>query len=214
MNIKLAFLVAATCGLAVGAQAQTADELIAKNVAARGGIAKLRAIRSMLITAKLVTPDGGGGPMTVRLLRPDLIQEEMKFGATVTIRTFDGKSGWTSNRGSSHEDVKVLTGGDLENLRDEGANGIDGALADYKTKGNRVEFSGAAVVEGRPCYKLKVTLRSGHVQYQYLDSQTFLEVHEEIVRSFDGKETTIEESVGDYRQEGGVLFAHKFVSGF
>jgi len=69
------------------------------------------------------------------------------------------------------------------------------------------------VVEGRPCYKLKVVLRSGHVQYLFLDAQSFLEVHEEIVRSFNGNESIIEETIADYREEGGVLFAHRYVSG-
>jgi hypothetical protein len=214
MKIRLLVSFAALCGLAGGVPAQNAEEIVAKNLAARGGIAKMRAIQSLVVTAKLVTPDGGGGPMTVRVLRPDRIQEEMHFGNTIAIRTFDGKAAWVLNRDANREDIKALTGGDLENLRDEGANGIDGSLADYKEKGNKVEFSGAAVVEGRPCYKLKVTLRSGHVQYLFLDSQTFLEVHEEIVRTINGKETMIEETISDYRQEGGLLFAHKFVSGF
>jgi len=214
MRLKLAILIAAACGLSPAAHAQTADELVAKNLAARGGIARLRAIRTMTVTAKLVTPDGGGGPMTINLMRPDRIREEMHFGAALTIRTFDGKSAWVLDRGANHEDIKDLTGGDLENLQDEGANGIDGSLADYKEKGNKVAFEGAAVVEGRPCYKLKVTLRTGHMQYLYLDSQTYLEVHEEIVRTFNGKENIIEETIGDYREEGGVMFAHRYVSGF
>jgi len=205
--------IAALCATATAASAQTAEDLVAKNIEARGGIAKIHAIKSMVITAKLVTPDGGGGPMTVRLLRPDRIQEEMHFGDTTTIRSFDGTAAWVLERTATREDVKPLTGGDLENLRDEGEGGIDGTLVDYKEKGNKVEFAGAAVVEGRPCFKLKVTLKSGHLQYLFLDSSTYLEVHEEIVRKFNGVETTIEETIGDYRAEGGVLFAHKYVSG-
>ena len=195
-------------------QAQTADEIVAKNIAARGGIEKLRAIRTMAVTAQLTTADGGGGPITVLLMRPDRIQEDLTLGGVQSIRTFDGTSAWLLTRKSGAEDVQLLTGGDLENLRDEGENGIDGALADYKKKGNSVTFDGAAVLaDGTLCYKLKVTLRSGHIQYQYLDTQSSLEVREEIVRTFNGKETMIEETVGDYRSVDGVLFAHTYVSG-
>jgi hypothetical protein len=188
------------------------DEIIAKNLAARGGIEKMRAIRTMVVTAKLVTP-GGSGAVTVRLRRPDNIQEDLTLGGEQSIRTFDGSSAWVVKRAAGHEDVTPLAGGDLENLRDEGANGIDGTLADYGSKGNTVELDGAAVVKEKTCYKLKVTLRSGHVQYLYLDSHTFLEIREEIVRAFNGKETLIEETIGDYRLVGGVLFPHTFVSG-
>jgi len=202
------------CVFACPCRAQTVDEVIAKNLAARGGIEKLRAIRSMTVTAQLATPGGGGGPLTVRLMRPGRIQEDLTMGGVETIRTFDGRSGWVLTRKTGAEDVQVLAGGDAENLRDEGENGIDGALADYRKKGNSVALEGAAVLpDGKLCYKLKVRLRSGHLQFQYLDTQSFLEVREEIVRTFNGKETQIEETVGDYRSVGGVLFAHTFVSG-
>ncbi|HUJ40874.1 MAG TPA: hypothetical protein VLW54_10030 [Candidatus Acidoferrales bacterium] len=199
-------------GLAGTVRAQTVDEIIAKNVAARGGLEKMRAIHTMVVTASLETP-GGTGPLMVRLERPGRIQEDLTLNGVQTIRTFNGTSAWVVTRKAGAEEVKELEGGDLQNLRDEGENGIDGALADYKNKGNQVEFAGAAVVDGKTCYKLKVTLRSGHVQYQFLDSTTYLEIHEEIERTFNGNQMVIVESVGDYREEGGVLFAHKYVSG-
>jgi hypothetical protein len=212
--MKTRFLLAlvAVCAATGIARAQSVDEIIAKNLAARGGIEKMRAVRTMVVTAKLATP-GGSGSVTVRLRRPDNIQEELTLSGERSIRTYNGKSGWLTQFVSGKEGVTPLSEGELENLRDEGENGIDGTLADHTAKGNQVRFDGAAVVEGKTCYKLKVTLRSGHVQYQYLDSQSFLEIREELVRTFDGKETLIEETVGDYRDVGGILFAHTFVSG-
>ena len=212
MRTALALAILLGAGLATAAHAQTADEIVEKNLKARGGIEKLRAIHTMVVTAKLETP-GGAGPLIVRLERPGRIQEDLTLNGAETVRTYNGTSAWMVTGKAGAEDVKELTGGDLENLRDEGENGIDGALADYQKKGNRVEFDGAAVVDGKTCYKLKVTLRSGHVQYQFLDSTTYLEVHEEIERTYNGNQMVIEETVGDYREEGGVLFAHKYVSG-
>jgi len=213
MKIRLALTVLAACGLAASAHAQTVDEIIAKNLAARGGIAKMRAIHSMVLTARLATPDGGQGSLTVRLLRPNNIREEAIYGAMNSTRAFDGQSAWLHSLENNHEDLRPLTGGDVDNLQDEGENGIDGPLADYASKGNKVELVGTAPVEGKPCYKLKVTLHSGHIQFQYLDSKTYLEIREEIVRTFNGQDTTIEEAVGEYRREGGILFAHTYVSG-
>ena len=44
------------------------------------------------------------------------------------------------------------------------------------TKGSKVESAGVEKVEGRDCYKLKLTLKSGEVQYVWIDTQTFLDV--------------------------------------
>ena len=38
----------------------TADAIIAKNLAARGGLEKMRAIHTLVVTGKLETPGGGG----------------------------------------------------------------------------------------------------------------------------------------------------------
>jgi len=212
MKTALVLTLFVSAGFAGTASAQTVDEIIAKNLAARGGIEKLRAIRSMVKTESLSTPDGRGAPLTVRLLRPGRIREELTLGGRRTVRAFDGQSGWIQNPGPPGTAVRPLTDGDLDELRDEGENGIDGVLADYAAKGSRIEFAGTQTVYGRPCYKLKVTLRTGHIQYQYIDTRTYLEVRAELLGTMDGKPSAVEQTISDYRDEGGVLFAHSIVS--
>ena len=212
MKTALVLTLFVSAGFAGTASAQTVDEIIAKSLAARGGIEKLRAIRSMVKTESLSTPDGRGAPLTVRLLRPGRIREELTLGGRRTVRAFDGQSGWIQNPGPPGTAVRPLTDGDLDELRDEGENGIDGVLADYAAKGSRIEFAGTQTVDGRPCYKLKVTLRTGHIQYQYIDTRTYLEVRAELLGTMDGKPSAVEQTISDYRDEGGVLFAHSIVS--
>ena len=190
---------------------QTVEEIIAKNLEARGGIEKLRAIRSMVMTAQLTTPEGSG-PRTVSLVRPNFYREERTVGSVKTIYVFDGQSAWVLDHKDNHEEVRALTGGDLVNLREEAENGIDGALTDYASKGYRVRLEGTATVEGKLCYAVRVTFRSGQVQIQYLDTQTFLEIHEEMPRLVNGNHVLVEQTVGDYREEGGTLFPHTIVT--
>jgi hypothetical protein len=194
------------------AQAQTVDEIIAKNLAARGGIEKLRGIRSMVLTESVSMQDGRSSPLTVRMLRPNRIREELTVGPGKSVKAFDGQSGWTQNPGPRGTQVQRLTDGELEELRDDAENGIDGVLADYASKGSRVEFAGMQTVEGKPCYKLKVTLHTGHTQYQYIDKQTNLEVRQDLLGTMDGRPSAIEQTLSDYRNEGGVLFAHMIAS--
>ncbi|HKO03278.1 MAG TPA: hypothetical protein VJW51_00945 [Candidatus Acidoferrales bacterium] len=211
MKIRLAVSALATVALAVSAQAQTVDEIIAKNLEARGGIEKLRAIRSIVVTAQLASPEGSG-PRTVFLLRPNLFREERTVGSAKTIYGFDGQSAWVLNQKDNHEEVHPITGGDLENLREEAENGIDSALVDYASKGNHVRLDGTATVEGKLCYAVRITLRNGQAQTQYLDAKSFLEIHEEMARTVNGNHVLVEQTLGDYREEGGILFAHSIVT--
>jgi len=70
-------------------QAQAADELIAKNLAARGGAEKLRAIQTMVMTGTI----GFGGttsPITVKVRRPNQIREEFRIDGADMVRAYNG----------------------------------------------------------------------------------------------------------------------------
>jgi len=188
--------------------AQTVDELIAKNLAARGGVEKLRAIRSMAMTG---TIDFGAGssPITVKVLRPNQIREDFEVQGNKVTRAYDGRAGWEAQGAS----VRSLADEELDNLREEAQNAIEGPLLDYAKKGSTAELVGKDSVEGRAVYKLKITTNLGTSVTQFLDAGNYLEIHEEIERSANGKIVTIVEEVGDYRDVEGVKFAHRFVSG-
>jgi outer membrane lipoprotein-sorting protein len=193
---------------------QTADELIAKNLAARGGAEKLRAIRTMQMTGSLSFTDQPM-PFRVRAKRPSMIREDIQEPGGDLTRAYDGKVAWQrlTSKKTLRAKATPLTGGPLENLRQEGENAIEGPLLDYAKKGSKVEALGQDKVGGHAVYKLKITTKVGSTITQFLDAETYLEIHEEIERSLNGKTTLVVEDVSDYRVVGGVKFAHKFVSG-
>jgi len=199
-------------GAACVAWGQTADELVARNLAARGGADKLRAIRTMVITGTISFGDQSS-PLTVKAWRPNQIREEFKVQGTEITRAYDGTIGWQIQKSGEESKVDVLHGGDAENIREEAENAIEGPLVDYAKKGSKVEALGKDTVGGKPVYKLKITTHGGTSITQFLDAGTYLEVHQEIERTVDGKLTTIVEDVGDYRAVGGMKFAYRFVSG-
>ena len=198
--------------LATAAWAQTADELVAKNLAARGGAEKLRAIRTMLVTGT-ISFGKESSPITVKMRRPNQIREEFKMQETEIVRAYDGSAGWQSQKSGDQSKVEALSGGEADNIREEAENAIGGALLDCAKKGSKVEALGKDTWREKPVYKLKITTHLGTTITQYLDAASYLEVYEEIERTVDGKVTTIVEEVSDYREAGGVKFAHRFVSG-
>jgi hypothetical protein len=199
---------------AVACWGQTADELIAKNLAARGGAEKLRAIRTLQLLGNLSFTDQPM-PYRVRAKRPGMIREDIQEPGGDLARAYDGKLAWQrlTTKKNLRAKATSLSDGALENLRQEGENAIEGPLLDYAKKGSKVEVLGPDNVGGRPVSKLKITTKAGSMITQFLDAETFLEIHEEIERSINGKTTLIVEDVSDYRDVGGVKFAHKFVSG-
>src|SRR5215469_6014904 len=114
-GILFFFMAAVTCW------GQTADELISKNLAARGGAEKLRAIRTMQMTGSLSFTDQPM-PFRVRAKRPSMIREDIQEPGGDLTRAYDGKLAWqrlTSKKNLSGK-ATPLSDGPLENLRQEG----------------------------------------------------------------------------------------------
>jgi hypothetical protein len=198
--------------LALASDAQTADELIAKNLAARGGAEKLRAVQTMLIHGTISFGDASS-PIEVKAQRPGRIREEFTVDGTAMTRAYDGSTGWTAQKKGDENKVEALSGGEADNIREEAENAIEGPLLDYAKKGSKVDALGRDTWDGKPVYKLKITTHMATSIVQFLDSATYLEIHEEIERTVDGKLMVIVEDVGDYRDVSGIKYAHRFVSG-
>lgn len=192
--------------------AQSADELIAKNLAARGGAEKLRAIQTMRMTGTIAF-GGESSPILVKVQRTAKIREDFKVqGADIT-RAFDGSKGWQMQKKDAESKVEELARGEADSIREEAENAIEGPLLDYSKKGSKTEVLGRDTWGGKPVFRLKITTHMGTGITQFLDAITYLEVHEEIERTASGKPVLIVEDVGDYREVSGVKFAHRFVSG-
>jgi hypothetical protein len=82
---------------------------------------------------------------------------------------------------------------------------VGGPLFDYKTKGSTVELIGKEDVEGSPAYKIKVTRKSGNVQYVFVDSQTFLAMRTSGRRKQMGQELDLETNLGNFKPVNGLM---------
>src|ERR1700720_2960926 len=78
---------------AVQASAQTVDELIKKNIDARGGIQKLKAIKSIKATGKM-TQQGLEIPISVQQKRPSMVRVDVTFQGKSFAQGYNGEIGW------------------------------------------------------------------------------------------------------------------------
>jgi hypothetical protein len=203
MRHSVIVLVAVSC-LGVLSRAQTAEELVSKNIQARGGLDKIKAIKTVRITGKLI----GGGGFTAAIgqesLRPNLVRQTFALQGMTAVTAYDGATGWQIQPFEGHKDPELIGEDELRGLAREAD--FDGPLVNYKEKGNTVEYLGHDIVDGDDALRLKVTLKNGDIVYYYLDPDTFLEIRKEVQEFIRG---SIHESVtelGSYKPVAGVMY--------
>jgi outer membrane lipoprotein-sorting protein len=195
--VLVSLLVAAAAG------AETADDVIAKFVAARGGIDKIKAIQSLDMTIK-ANQQGVEFPGKLEWKRPDRMRLEMTIQGKTMVQAYDGKTAWTVMPFLGSPDPQVMSADDAKDVIEQAD--MDGPLVDYKAKGNAVELVGKDDVDGSPAWKLKLTLKNGDISYVYIDTETGLNVKETSKRKQQGSEIEIDSYLTNFKQVEGVLF--------
>jgi outer membrane lipoprotein-sorting protein len=194
------------------ASAQTADELIAKNLEAKGGLPKIKAVQTMRLSGTMPVGPGVEAPFVMELKRPNQMRLDFTYQGMTATQAFDGKVGWQVMPFTGKREPQVLPGDAVKQF--EAQADLDGPLVDYQAKGHKVEYVGREKVEGTDTYVLKVTLKSGEASRIFLDAATFLEIRSESkTRGPTGGDLEIETLIGDYREVDGLMLPHLRESG-
>ncbi len=210
MRCRLLLLPAALC-LSLLSSAQTADELVAKNVEAKGGMDKINAIKTMRMTGKTVLPGGFVGAVSQENSRPNLVRETFSLQGMTAVQAYDGSAGWQIQPFGGRKDPQLMGEDDLRDLLID--SDFDGPMVSYKEKGNTVEYLGHDVVDGDDALRLKVTLKNGDILYYYLDPDTYLEIRRETQEFIRGSVRESASEMGSYKPVAGVMFPFSVASG-
>jgi outer membrane lipoprotein-sorting protein len=197
--------------LAVPAAAQTVDEVIAKHLEARGGVDKIKAVKTMKLTGKMTVGPGIEAPLTLEMKKPGSVRLEITFQGNTGVQAYDGKTGWEISPMSASKTPEPLSADALKDMEEQAD--LDGSLVDYKAKGHTVELMGKEKVEGSDAFKLKVTLKNGDVRYVYIDVDSSLELKTDYKRMIRGSEVETESVASDYKEVGGLILPHTIVQG-
>jgi photosystem II stability/assembly factor-like uncharacterized protein len=200
--------------LSLPARALTADELVAKNLAARGGAARLAALKSMRVTGK-VRFGGNGFSIEAQWAQvqkaPLSLRNEVTIQGLTAVQAYDGHGGWTVSPFQGRVDAEHSSADEAKNFAQDAD--IAGPLFELQQKGNKVESLGTEDVDGTAAHKLRVTLKDGDVVYLYLDPDTFLAIREVRERHMRGTEEITETDLGSYGQVAGVWMPFSIESG-
>jgi outer membrane lipoprotein-sorting protein len=188
----------ALLALAAPAAAQTIDELVAKNVLAKGGNEKLRSVQTVKQTGR-VTIQGMEFAQTVYSKRPNLLRQELQANGQLVVMAFDGRTPWMINPMLGIVTPIAMSGPQADMIRDQSS--FDGPLIDYKERGYLVELVGLETLGSRKVHHLKLTDKNRQVQHCYLDAETGLEAK---LASQNEAGQSFEQELSDYRDVDGI----------
>jgi len=208
MKIRFAGL-AALAALSLNAQPAAGelkpDDVIKKSVEAQGGLDKLKAIKSMKSSGKMII--GGGqmeAPVVAYIKRPASNRMEISIQGQKIVEGFDGTTKWMINPLMGSKDPQKSSDEEAKTAADD-ADGIEGPLVNYKEKGHTVELLGKEDVDGSMAYKLKLTMRSGTVRTIFVDETSFLTIKMVSKVKQMGQEFEAEAKPGNYKPVEGVM---------
>ncbi len=201
--IRLLLPVAAMTFFSLAAQAQTVDEVVAKNIQAHGGADKLKSVGTMRTTAKF-SQGSFRADFRQENKRAGKVREEFIIQGLAQVQAYDGKTGWQISPFGGRKDPELLSQDDLKSLVVDAD--IDGPLVDYKEKGHKAELVGHDSMEGTDCFKIKLSMKNGDVRYYYLDADSYLELKLEIQTTIRGALQESELYYGDYEQVNGIYY--------
>lgn len=214
----------------------SAEQIVEKNVAARGGVKAWRAVQTMSMTgnmdagklrvrapveigndnnvrkvkydARQVEPEQKVVqlPFTMELKRPQKMRVELQFQGDTAIQTYDGTNGWKLRPFLGRKEVEPFTPEEMKSAAQQQE--LDGFLINYKAKGTKVESEGVEQTDGHNAYKLKLTLKNGQVRHAWLDAQTFLDVKVDGMRRMDGKPRTVMTYFDNYKSVNGLMIPY------
>lgn len=204
MHFRCLTLLALLASSGAHAAAPTVDELVQKNLAARGGADAMRAITAMHTVGKMRLGGGLEAKTESYQLGPDKIRFEFSLQGLTAVNAWDGKDGWAIQPFQGRKDPQKTSLDDNKPLID-GAD-IAGPLLDAKQKGIRLEYLGTEDIDGTEAHKLRATFQNGDSRVIYLDPDQYLEIRvvdHIIVRGQEQVQTT---DLGEYEKVNGVYF--------
>jgi hypothetical protein len=205
---KLLIVVLGICSAAT-LSAQTAEELVAKNLQAKGGVEKIKAIKSLRMIGKFQQANFIAEVGQVAKA-PNELRETFTIQGMTQIQSYDGSIGWQISPFQGRRDPEMLGEDDLRDISEDAD--FYGPLVDYKQKGNTVEYLGHDTVDGDDALRLKVTLKNGDNVFYYLDPDTYIEIRTERQQFIRGAVRETVTNLGAYKQVNGVYFPYSIES--
>jgi hypothetical protein len=186
------------------------DEVIAKNIEARGGMERWSKVTTMRV-AGVVNANGTEIGTLQENKRPAKVRNEFTIQGMTGIQAWDGTTGWQLMPFGGRRDPELVSEEDIKSLIESAD--IEGPLVNWREKGHKVEYLGIESVDGTDAHKIRVTRRNGDISYMYLDAEPSPEIRIEDVRKVRGAEVETRTDLGNYDTVDGLVVPFLFEIG-
>jgi hypothetical protein len=205
----------------VVAQAQTAEEIIEKYIAAIGGADNVRKINSMKVTGH-VEVQGIEIPFDVAAVNGKGFRTDAEFQGNKIIDIVTPTKGWSQNPFAGKTSIQPLTDDELKEKLDE--LDIQDAFVDYAAKGSTIESLGKDEEDGNEYFKIKLTTKNKNESVYFFDLKTNLIYKRESIMKQEGQEIKMTAKNFDYQvteigvkipfkvDQGGMVMVYKTVT--
>jgi hypothetical protein len=191
----------------------TADELVSKNIEAKGGLDNIHALKSVRLSGHVrIQQDTVELDYVTLIKQPGSVRYEAALQGLTQVQAFDGRQAWQINPFQGRKDPEKLSADDAKGMGEDAAD-FAGPLVDYEAKGYKLDYLGREDIDGTEAYKLRVTRANGDLTTVYLDPDYFLEIRTVNRRIEHGVPVETVVDYGDYEKVAGVFLPFSQESG-
>ncbi len=173
--------------------AQTADDIIAKNIEAIGGKDVINSVKSLVIEQSIEVA-GNEAPSTTYILTGKGFKNQTDFNGVQIITCFTDKGGWTVNPMVGQATATAMPADAVK--ASQGQMNPAGALFNYAATGGKVELVGKDTAD----YKIKLTNTGGLNAIYYINMKTYYIDRVETTLTMAGQSVDLKIRFSDYRK--------------
>lgn len=189
----------------LAAQAQSADEIVAKYVNAMGGAEKLASLKTVKMEGNMST-QGIDVALTLTKKHLEGMRLDLEIMGTSNFQMATPTKGWVFMPVMQQTEPQEMDAEQLKSVQSQ--LDIQGSLYNYKEKGYTLESLGTEKVDGKDAHKLKL-VKAGKEVFYFVDAATGLLLKTVTKVSAQGTEMDVESVFSDYRKnEEGYMFAY------
>lgn len=203
-------IAAVACLLAMNTQAQTADEVVAKYVAAMGGAEKINSTNSVKMEGSL-SVQGMDIPISQTVLNKKGMRLDIDVMGTTGYQVANTSKGFRFFPFQGDTEPVEMSAEEFALAKDR--MDLTNEYLNAKELGNKLEFVGKEDVDGAPAYKLKLTKANGKEVMAFFDEKTAFLVRTVSKENINGSEMEITSTNKDYKQTAeGFWYPHTIES--
>ena len=174
--------------------AQTAKEIIDKNIELSGGLTNWKLLNSVVLYGKVTLGVNDEYPIKIFQQRPNLTKTVITINKKETaIEGFDGKKGYAMNYATNK----------VQEYSNYVAESFDNDFIDWESKGFEAKYLGKEKIGEIYCHKVELTKNVNKTLY-YFDTKTYM-----LLKEIKKDETLV---YADYKQVGSLMMPYRIES--